>query len=682
MPPPPSALLCVLGAFAIGACGDGGPAATSPVCQAPCGPVHLARLDLVAGRPGGPGWVDGTLTTAHFADPWTMATDGQGHLYVADGETVRVIDAAANRVTTLAGAYRNIGCAEGAGAQASFNAPGGLAFGGGALYITDSENHTVRKIDVGTGAVTTVAGACQQAGAVDATGSDARFQLPSGIVFDATGQDLYIADTDNDVIRVLAIGSGAVTTVAGTAGSVGATDGVGPAALFRKPTAITIDASGALYVVDSRNFGVRKVVPGAGPGTGVVSTVATWAVMPNGLAIDRGNLLVSLADHRLVSLAPGGAETPLAGSQGAKGFVDGIGTAARFDGPAGLLNDGAGTLYVADEANAAIRRIALARADVGTFAGVDPTGYLDGPGAAALFASPQGLAADASVVYVADTDNDVIRRVTLATGAVTTLAGAAGKVGRADGPPDVARFDHPKGLALDGPARRLYVVDAGNRTLRVVDLASGAVSSLALSAAAGDPYPGLSQPAGIALGGGRLFVTDYDNDTVLSIDVGQARVTTLAGQAGTSGGADGAGAQATFYGPAGIAFDGAGHLYVADSLNDTVRKIVVATATVSTLAGEPAVQGDNDGVGAAAHFSSPTSVVADASGDVLVSDLQNNRVRRIDAASRKVTTLIGGPIPGVRLGPLPAQLTLPGPLALTPSGGLLVVSESAVLLAH
>jgi hypothetical protein len=169
----------------------------------------------------------------------------------------------------------------------------------------------------------------------------------------------------------------------------------------------------------------------------------------------------------------------------------------------------------------------------------------------------------------------------------------------------------------------------------------------------------------------------------LAVDLASSQISTLAGQSGVPGGTDGAGSGATFNGPLGIAADGIGNLYVADDSNETVRKIVIATGTVSTIAGQSGIQGSNDGVGAAAHFFYPTGIAADGAGDVFVSDLENNVVRHIDVASGRVTTVIGSlTVAGVRLGPLPAQLTQPGPLALTPSGNLLLVSENTLLVAR
>ena len=161
------------------------------------------------------------------------------------------------------------------------------------------------------------------------------------------------------------------------------------------------------------------------------------------------------------------------------------------------------------------------------------------------------------------------------------------------------------------------------------------------------------------------------------------KVTTLAGSAMTPGGRDGVGAAASFLGPLGLASDGAGKLYVADSMNDDVRQIDLATGMVSTLAGISQTPGDLDGVGSAAFFHYPSGVAADGAGDVYVTDTFNNLVRHIDVKSRTVTTLAGKRgLSGVRLGPLPAQLTQPATLALTPTGALIIVSESTLLVAH
>ena len=272
-------------------------------------------------------------------------------------------------------------------------------------------------------------------------------------------------------------------------------------------------------------------------------------------------------------------------------------------------------------------------------------------------------------------------RSILATGNVTTLAGAAGQSGHVDGAMTAARFHGPQGLALDDASKLLYVADTLNRAIRRIDLGKGLVSTL--SEIPTSTFGGLDAPVALVLQGTSLFVTDSNDDDVVVIDLQRGQISLVAGQFGTPGTGDGAGAGAAFYAPTGLAADGRGDLYVADNLGRTVRKIVIASGAVSTIAGKPASSGFGDGVGVMAYFAQPFGATANDLGDLFVSDSTNNAVRHVDVATGAVTTVIGGPsIDGVRLGALPAQLTLPSAVALTRTGGLLVVSENAVLIAH
>jgi DNA-binding beta-propeller fold protein YncE len=650
----------------------------TPSCVGICARPTLSRLDVLAGQPGGPGWVDGPRATAHFAEPWVLANDGHRRLYVADLHVLRAVDLAAGVVTTLAGDHHHAGAVDGVGARAAFNTPSGLAFDAGQLFVADTENHVIRRVDVASGAVSVIAGVLGSPGAVDAVGPDARFREPEGLALDDRGH-LYIGDTDNNCIRMLAIGSGAVTTIAGSPATAGTGDGVGAAARFNKPKGLALDGRGHLYAIDAVNQSVRIVRLE----TGAVSTLVQFETLPQGLASDGADLLVSLGDHRVVRVTAGGAVSPLAGRAGVKGFVDGAAGDARFDSPAGLWNDGAGTLYVADPGNSVVRTISLADGAVATYAGGRSAGRDDGAGPAARFSAPQGLAADAHTVYVADSGNAVIRAIAIPSGDVTTLAGAPGSPGLADGPLAGARFNQPQGLALDEDARALYVADTQNRKIRRIDLRAATVTTLAFTRAPGDAFSGFDAPSGLAIDRGRLFVTDYTNHVVAAIDLKDLRLSTFAGTYGVPGRANGVTMRAAFYGPLGIAADGRGHLFVADDLNQTVRAIDIASGTVTTLAGQPVTPGSGDGVGPAAHFHYPVGIAADGAGDVFVADSFNGTVRRVDPATGAVTTAIGTlDASGVRTGPLPAQLSKPSALALTPGGGLLVVSENAVLVAH
>ncbi len=669
---------CATGAIALvaltGACSRGHAAECIGICARP----SLARLDVLAGQPGGSGWVDGTLTEAHFAEPWAFAGEDKGRLFLADRHVIRVIDRATGMVTTLAGDHGGAGARDGVGEQAAFNTPGGIALAGGTLYVADTENHAIRGVDLGSRAVTILAGAIGIPGAVDAVGTSARFREPEGLALDAHGH-LFVGDTDNNVIRMIALPSWAVTTIAGTPETAGTLDAVGAAARFNKPKGLAVDGLGHLYAIDGVNQSIREV----DLATRAVSTLARFKALPQGIAIDGRDVLVSLGEHTIVRVAPDGAVQTLAGKAGARGFVDGAGPEARLNSPAGLWNDGAGTLYVADSGNAVVRTIALGGSNVTTYAGVRSAGGDDGAGAKARFSAPQGIVTDGAVVYVADTGNHAIRRVAFPSGEVTTVAGSVGTPGIVDGTLTEARFSQPEGLALDAGEQVLYVADTHNRKIRRIDLRAGKVTTLSFARAPGDAFAGFDAPSGLALDRGRLYVTDYANQVVVAIDLKKGTLAIFAGHYGGAGRADGVGGAAAFYGPKGIGFDGRGSLYVADDLNQTVRKIDIATATVSTLAGQPVSPGGGDGIGPAARFHYPMGIVADGAGDVFVADAFNDVVRRVDVASGAVTTVIGArAASGVRLGPLPAQLSKPSALALTPSGGLIVVSENALLLAH
>ncbi len=659
-------------------CGNSSQPSCDPAASV-CAHPTLTTLSLLAGQPGGPGWVDGVGAAAHFTDPWTMARDAAaGRIYLADGMTLRMVDIASATVSTLGGSYGVTGGMDGPVAQATFNTPSGLQLGNGQLYLTDTENHSIRKVDLASGVVSTIGGQFEQPGAVDAVGTAARFQEPEGLALDAGAGNLYIGDTDNSTIRVMSLASGMVTTLAGTARMSGNADGVGAAALFNKPKAMALDG-GDLYVIDALNNSIRKVEVASA----TVSTLVTFATEPQGLALDGSALLVSLGDHTVTSVdLASGAITIVCGTSGMQGFVDGTAANARLNNPAGLLNDGAGTVYLADEDNAALRTISLADGTVTTFAGAKSPGSADGTAGDARFFSPQGIAAGDDVLYLADTSNATIRKVVVSTGLVTTVAGAAGQPGLADGTAGDARFNGPIGVALDEPSQLLYVADGGNRTLRRIDLGSGAVSTLVFQAAPGDKFARLVAPSGLALERDQLFITDYSNDVVLALDLKKALISTLAGKSGTPGGVDGIGGAATFYGPLGIAADGRGSLFVADDLNDSVRKVVIVSGAVTTIAGLVATPGTDDGTGSAARFQYPAGITANGLGELWIADSINNIVRHVDVASGVVTTVVGTlHEQGVLLGPLPSQLTQPVTLTLTPTGLLAVVSENSVLMA-
>ena len=322
-------------------------------------------------------------------------------------------------VTTFAGNGSG-GFADGTGTSAQFNHPYGVVIdGSGNLYISDEGNYRIRKITTAA-MVTTLAGS--GAGHTDGIGAAAQFFGPEGLTLDLSG-NIMVGELENNRIRQVTP-SGVVTTMAG--GVEGYADGTGTAAEFFYPTNLTGDKSGNLFVADTYNQRIRKITS-----AGVVTTFV------------------------------GGGPT----GPGNGGLVDGSGTAARFNAPAGMAFDGSGNLYVADEGNNVIRKITPAGV-VTTYAGNSSTGHLDGSALTAEFAAPRGLAIDGTGnLFVAERGGNCIREIAT-NGTVTTVAGSPTS-GSADGTGTAASFNSPSGLAFDASGN-LYVVDNGNNLIRKI----------------------------------------------------------------------------------------------------------------------------------------------------------------------------------------------------------------------
>jgi len=622
-------------------------------------------VTTIAGTAGVVGFADGVGGAAQFDFPCGITLDKAGNIYVADtgNNVIRKISPGGG-VTTLAGTPGVLGSADGEGPVAQFSSPWGMAVdASGNVYVADSENCTVREISP-SGVVHTIAGEAGQIGSADGVGSAARFSAPLALAVDPTG-NVYVDDTGNQVIRRIAQG-GLVTTIAGTVGTQGNVDGTGSSAEFAFPDGITADQGGNVYVSDlgvavsqvsttgisttlipPRLFygsTIRKVTP-----LGVVTTLAGspqgWTGFANGtgsLAIfnkpagivlsANGNLIVADSGNNLIrTITPDGVVTTAAGGNSA-GSADGTGTSAQFNAPQCVAVDGVGNAYVADPKNNLIRKVSPGGV-VTTLAGIAGiAGSADGQGATAQFNNPAGVAVDGSGnVYVADCNNQTIRKITPG-GSVATLAGTAGSAGygSADGTGSAAQFKYPQGVAVD-VSGNVYVADTENDTIRKITQ-NGVVTTLAGTPDAKGSADGTGStalfilPMGVAVdGAGNIYVADYGDSTIRKVTPAGV-VTTLAGNAGNIGSADGTGSAALFGLPQGVAVDSAGNVYVADASNDAIRKITPGGA-VTTLAGVPRVPGGADGTGSAARFNYPTSVAVDTKGNVYVADTDNNTIR-------------------------------------------------------
>ena len=637
------------------------------------------NLTLLAGNTAGPGNFDATGPAAGFFNPNGLASDSFGNIYVADtgSHTIRKVTPA-GVVSTIAGGSGQPGTADGNGASARFNSPAGIAIdASGNLYVADTGNSTIRRISI-TGDVSTFAGVGSEVGSVDGTGAAARFDapralaidgsgniyvadssansirrittpgavvttfasgfnVPSGVATDAAG-NVYVADTENHSIRIVTP-AGAVSTFAGT-GVQGSADLAAASATFTSPAGIAVAGSGAsriVYVADTGNGTIRAIAGGqvrtlAGTaqtfGSADASGPAASFLFPHGLAVDgAGNVYAAdTGNHtiRRITSAAGAAST-LAGAAPVQGSSDLDGAAASFLGPSGATTDLSGNVYVADKGNRTVRIVSVA----GTVSTLSLTGGGFDPQA-----RPEGIAVDlAGNIYVSDVGGAIFKIPPALAGASTreviTLAGTLGVVGSVDGSGVSATFNAPAGIATDASGN-IYVADSGNATIRKIT------------------------PAG--------------------------DVSTLAGTAGTIGSLDGAGAAVQFAQPTGVATDSAGNVYVVDRANNNVRKITQA-GVVTTLAGHSLAPGSANGAGPGATFNQPRGIAVDGAGNVYIADTNNYTIRAVTPGG-VVSTIAGTPgRRGFSAGAVPA--TLADPIAIAIGGrAIYIIVNNGVVVAQ
>ena len=641
-------------------------------------------ISQFVGTIDGPGFVNGAGTAARFNSPTGIAIDSSGNLYVTDSKNnlIRKVTSA-GAVTTLAGQILVSGSTVGSGTAARFKGPTGIAINGTTLYVTDTENQVIRKVTT-AGVSSAFVGTVGSPGSANGTGTAALFKRPQAAVVDGGG-NVFIADTDNSTIRK-ATSAGVVTLFAGTAGSQGGTNGTGTVARFSKPTGIGRDASNNLYVTDVAGQTVRRITSAAvvttfagsngvsGSTNGSTGTSARFS-SPSGVVVDSsGNIFIGDGANGTVRrITSAGAVTTFVGTAGSQGSTDGTGAGAMFYRPAGIARDANNNLYVADPVANTIRKITTGGV-VTTLAGYSAVvGANDNTGSLAGFRGPSGVVADSSGnLFIADTGNHTIRKVTPA-GVVTTFAGLAGTAGSTNATATSARFNSPNGLAIDS-SNNIYVADTGNHTIRKVT-SGGVVTTVAgLAGISGSTNATgtsarFNSPAALAVtSAGILYVADTGNYTIRKIVLSTGAVTTLAGAAGTSGTTDSAtGTSARFGLIYGLGVASNGNIFVSDFSGSTIRKIVpTGTVAVSIFAGAANTRGTTNATGTSARFSSPYGLTVDASNNIYVSDYANCLLRKITSIA-VVTTPVGTPgtCKFVAAG-LPS--TINAPLGLTKSG--------------
>ena len=616
---------------------------------------------------------DGSPATAAILNqPHGVAVDGDGNVYIADtlNNCVRKVDAVSGTISTFAGTgefdYNEDG---GPPTEARLAHPFGIEVDGkGNLYIADSRNNRVRKVDAASGTISTIAGAGNWGYSGDGgPATEAILNEPHGVAIDGDG-NVFIADTDNHRIHKVDAASGTISTIAGT-GEEGYSGDGGSAtqAQLRYPSGVTVDGAGNFYIADSGNNRIRKV----SAFTGTISTIAgtgeqgysgdggpaTQAQLgySHGVTVDgAGNLYIADSDNhriRMVDAASGTISTIAGTGERDYGGDDGPATEAHLNHPRGVAVDGAGNLYIADGDNHRVRKVDAATGTISTLAGTTAVG--DGvPASSSQLVQTRSVAVDGTGhVYIADIWSHSIRRVDAFTGTISTFAGTGNRGYSGDGgPANEAQLSEPEAVAVDS-AGNLYIADSANQRIRRVDATTGTISTIAGMGYwdyGGDGGPAteahLRHPRGVAVDGdGNVYIADTENNRIRKVDAATETISTIAGTGEWGYSGDGGPAtQAQLGTPQGVAVDGDGNVYIADIFNHRIRKVEAATGTISTIAGTGEQSGGGDGGPATeAQFSEPHGVALDGDGHLYIADSSNHRIRRVDAFTGAITTIAG-----------------------------------------
>jgi sugar lactone lactonase YvrE len=560
-----------------------------------------------------------------------------------------MVTATTGIITTVAGNGTNGFSGDGGPATQAQLSPYGLSVdNAGNLFISDISNNVIREVEKKTGIITTVAGNHAAGGGYSGDGgaaTSAQLAGPNGVFVDSDG-NLFIADTANSVVRKVVKTTGNIATVAGNhaagAGYSG-DNGAATSAQLHFPRNVFVDSSGNLFIADSDNSVVRKVTKTSGN----ITTVA-------GIGLTSGYT------------GDGGPAT-----------------SAELKNPNNLFVEASGNILICDNGNLVIREVSISTGNIQTIVGNGFVSYA-GDGFLAVNAAlnrPLGVYTDRSGnIFVADAFNNVIREIVASTGVIQTVAGNGTSGFSGDGGPATkAQLNEPFGIFVDNSGN-IFFTDANNSVVREVVAATGTIQTVA-----GTPgkfaYTGdgglaisaqLNHPDSVfADHSGNLFIADSDNNVIRKVDAATKNITTIVGTS------------AQLNNPGGIFMDAAGNLFIADALNEVIREVDSKTGQVNIVAGTLGVlgPGGDNGPATSAQLNTPTSVFVDSAGNLFISDTNNSVIRKVDGASKIITTVAGtqgnagyggdgGPAINAAFGNV-------GTIALGPSGTLLLTDGNS-----
>jgi trimeric autotransporter adhesin len=651
-------LTLVAGNGTFGYSGDGGPA-TSAALSGPegvfvdsAGNIFIADSDnsvirevvaasgniqTVAGN-GKPGYSGdgGPATSAQLDDPFGIFVDGAGDIFIADTDNAAIREVVGGTIQTVAGNGTicpdpTTACGDGGTAtSAELDLPEGVFVTSGNIFIADTDNNRIRVVNTGASPITvagisippgdiqSVAGANYQSdggtACLDAgdggLATSANLCAPDGVFVDASG-DIFIADTNNFAIREVATSTvNIITTVAGTLGTEGYSgDGrLATSADLNYPSNMVVDSSGDIFIADTDNFVIREVV---------AST---------------GDIQTNIGNNTLAYSGDGG-----------------LAVSAELNTPGGVAIDSLGNIYIADSANSVVREVLAATGDIQTVAGNGIAGY-SGDGGAATSAElngPEGVFVDsAGNIFIADTGNSVIREVTASSGNIATVAGdgVPGYTGD-NGAATSAEINNPFGVFVDS-AENIFIADTDNSVIREVTASSGVITTVAGNGTdctdpttpCGDGAAAtsaqLNSPAGVFVDQAEdIFIADTFDFRIREVTASNGTISAVAGTGGRGYAGDGAAAtSAELDTPYGLFVDAAGDIFIADTDNAVIREVVAASGNIQTVAGNNAAGAGFSGDGGQstlAQLNTPSSVVGNTAGNFWIADTDNSRIREL-----------------------------------------------------